>query len=93
TLAEKQRITKFLLLYKELDADDGELTRTRKVRRGVINERYGTIIDAMYRGDPRIDVDTTITFQDGTKQRIKTVLDVVTLDTGAGPAATNRRAA
>ncbi len=93
TLAEKQRIAKFLLLYKELDADDGELTRTRKVRRGVINERYGTIIDAMYRGDPKIDVDTTITFQDGTKQRIKTVLDVVKLDTGTAPAAGNRRAA
>lgn len=93
TLAEKQRITKFLLLYKELDADDGELTRTRKVRRGVINERYGTIIDAMYRGDPKIDVDTTITFQDGTKQRIKTVLDVVALETGTLAASDKRRAA
>lgn len=79
TLAEKQRISRFLLLYKELDADDGELTRTRKVRRGVINERYGTIIDAMYRGDPQIAVDTTITFQDGSKQRIKTTLEVVDL--------------
>lgn len=93
TLAEKQRIARFLLLYKELDADDGELTRTRKVRRGVINERYGDIIDAMYRGDPKIDVDTTITFQDGTKQRIKTVLDVVALDTGAAAPSDKRRAA
>ncbi|MFG1422075.1 long-chain fatty acid--CoA ligase [Roseixanthobacter liquoris] len=79
TLPEKQRISKFLLLYKELDADDGELTRTRKVRRGVINERYGEIIDAMYRGDPTIDVDTTIAFQDGTKQRIRTTLKVIDL--------------
>ncbi|MEW6254363.1 MAG: long-chain fatty acid--CoA ligase [Pseudomonadota bacterium] len=93
TLAEKQRIARFLLLYKELDADDGELTRTRKVRRGVINERYGDIIDAMYRGDPKIDVDTTITFQDGTKQRIKTVLDVVALDTGVAAPSDKRRAA
>lgn len=95
TLAEKQRISRFLLLYKELDADDGELTRTRKVRRGVINERYGDIIDAMYRGDPKIAVDTTITFQDGTKQRIKTVLEVVDMATGAGSAApgAKRRAA
>ncbi|WP_296583848.1 long-chain fatty acid--CoA ligase [Xanthobacter sp.] len=83
TLAEKQRIGRFLLLYKELDADDGELTRTRKVRRGVINERYGTIIDAMYEGQKVIDVDTTITFQDGTRQRIKTKLDVI--DLGAPP--------
>ncbi|MEW6122184.1 MAG: long-chain fatty acid--CoA ligase [Pseudomonadota bacterium] len=93
TLAEKQRIARFLLLYKELDADDGELTRTRKVRRGVINERYGEIIDAMYRGDPKINVDTTITFQDGTKQRIKTVLDVVSLEAGAAAPSDKRRAA
>lgn len=79
TLAEKQRIGRFLLLYKELDADDGELTRTRKVRRGIINERYGPIIDAMYEGQKVIDVDTTITFQDGTRQRIKTRLDVIDL--------------
>ena len=79
TLPDYQRITKFLLLYKELDADDGELTRTRKVRRGVIAEKYGEIIDAIYAGQPAIDVDTTITFQDGTKQRIRTVLKVVDL--------------
>ncbi|WP_234053320.1 MULTISPECIES: long-chain fatty acid--CoA ligase [unclassified Xanthobacter] len=90
TLAEKQRIGRFLLLYKELDADDGELTRTRKVRRGVINERYGTIIDAMYAGDRVIDVDTTITFQDGTKQRVKTKLDVI--DLGAAGAGARRAA-
>ena len=90
TLAEKQRISRFLLLYKELDADDGELTRTRKVRRGVVNERYGTIIDAMYAGQKLIDVDTTITFQDGTKQRIRTKLDVIDV---AGPDAGNGRRA
>lgn len=90
TLAEKQRIGRFLLLYKELDADDGELTRTRKVRRGVINERYGSIIDAMYAGEQVIDVDTTITFQDGTKQRVKTTLDVIDL---AGPATGGARRA
>jgi long-chain acyl-CoA synthetase len=79
TLPEPQRIRDFLLLYKELDADDEELTRTRKVRRGVINERYGEIIEAMYRGDETIPVDTTITFQDGTRQRIRTTLRVVSL--------------
>ena len=70
---------KFLLLYKELDADDGELTRTRKVRRGVINEKYGDIIEGIYAGRPAIDVDTIITFQDGTKQRIRTRLQTVDL--------------
>ncbi len=76
TLPEQQRIRDFILLYKELDADDEELTRTRKVRRGVINEKYGAIIDAMYRGDDAIPVDTTIAFQDGTRQRIRTTLTV-----------------
>jgi long-chain acyl-CoA synthetase len=79
TLPAAQRISKFLLLYKELDADDGELTRTRKVRRAVINEKYGPIIDAIYAGKPEIDVDTVIRFQDGTTQRIRTTLRVVDL--------------
>ena len=79
TLPPAQRIRKFLLLYKELDADDGELTRTRKVRRSVINEKYATIIDAIYGGKPDIDIDTVIRFQDGTTQRIRTTLPVVDL--------------
>ncbi|PZW49016.1 long-chain acyl-CoA synthetase [Humitalea rosea] len=76
TLPEPQRIRDFVLLYKELDADDDELTRTRKVRRGVINQKYGQIIDAIYRGDAAIPVDTVIQFQDGTTQRVRTSLTV-----------------
>jgi len=79
TLPPAQRIARFLLLYKELDADDGELTRTRKVRRSVIGEKYADIIDAIYRGDASIPVDTVIRFQDGTTQRIRTTLKVVDL--------------
>src|SRR5258705_2694213 len=79
TLPPAQRISKFLLLYKELDADDGELTRTRKVRRSVINDKYATIIDAIYGGERNIPVDTVIRFQDGTTQRIRTTLRVVDL--------------
>lgn len=79
TLPPAQRIAKFLLLYKELDADDGELTRTRKVRRSVINEKYADIIDAIYGDRPDIDIDTVIRFQDGTTQRIRTTLAVVDL--------------
>ena len=86
TLPPAQRIAKFLLLYKELDADDGELTRTRKVRRGVINEKYAGIIEAIYAGAPAIDVDTVIRFQDGTTQRIRTKLAVVDLEGAPGPA-------
>lgn len=76
SLPEAQRIRDFLLLYKELDADDDELTRTRKVRRGVINQKYGEIIEAIYRGEAQIPVDTTIRFQDGTSSRIRTTLMV-----------------
>jgi long-chain acyl-CoA synthetase len=85
SLPPAQKITQFILLYKELDADDGELTRTRKVRRGVIGEKYGTIIDAIYAGKPAIDIDTTIQFQDGTTQRIQTTLPVADLDPPAPP--------
>lgn len=86
TLPPAQRIARFLLLYKELDADDGELTRTRKVRRSVINEKYADIIDGIYGGKPAIPVDTIIRFQDGTTQRIRTTLKVVDLG-GHGPIA------
>jgi long-chain acyl-CoA synthetase len=79
TLPPAQRISRFLLLYKELDADDGELTRTRKVRRSVINEKYADIIEAIYTGRADIPVDTVIRFQDGTTQRIRTTLRVVEL--------------
>ena len=83
TLPPAQRIAKFLLLYKELDADDGELTRTRKVRRGVINEKYADIINAIYSDQTEIKVDTVIRFQDGTTQRIRTTLKVIDLMGGA----------
>jgi long-chain acyl-CoA synthetase len=83
TLPPAQRISRFLLLYKELDADDGELTRTRKVRRNVINEKYADIIDGIYGGRSEIPVDTTIRFQDGTSQRIRTKLKVVDMRNAA----------
>lgn len=76
TLPEHSRVRDFILLYKELDADDDELTRTRKVRRGVVNEKYAGIIEAIYSGAPAIPVDTEIKFQDGTKSRIRTTLTV-----------------
>ena len=90
-LPEFQRIRKFLLLYKELDADDGELTRTRKVRRGVVNEKYADIIQAVYGDVDIVPIDTTIVFQDGTKQRIKTSVRVIDLREASGSASGGAR--
>jgi len=80
SLPDAQHIKKFVLLYKELDADDGELTRTKKVRRKVIAEKYADIIDNLYSDADHVDIDTVISFQDGTKQRIKTKLKVEKLE-------------
>ena len=79
-----QQLQKFVLLYKELDADDGELTRTRKVRRSVIGEKYANIIEAIYSDATDVKIDTEIAFQDGTRQRIRTTLPIT--QTGAAPA-------
>lgn len=83
TLPAAQQLRKFVLLYKELDADDGELTRTRKVRRSVVAEKYAGIIDAIYSDANEVAIDTEIMFQDGSKQRIRTKLPVFTVQPGA----------
>ncbi len=64
------QIKRFLILHKELDADDGELTRTQKVRRGFIAERYAPLIDALYNGAAEADISTEVTFEDGRKGTI-----------------------
>jgi long-chain acyl-CoA synthetase len=79
---EASIIRKFVLLYKELDADDDELTRTKKVRRGFIGERYKEVIDAMYTDATDIPIDTTIKYQDGRTARIKTTVIIRQLDKG-----------
>lgn len=61
------QIKRFLILHKELDADDGELTRTQKVRRGFIAERYAPLIRAFYDGSAEADISTEVTFEDGRK--------------------------
>ncbi|HEU4659159.1 MAG TPA: AMP-binding protein [Pseudolabrys sp.] len=64
------QIKRFLILHKELDADDGELTRTQKVRRGFIAERYGPLVTALYDGSSEADIVTEVTFEDGRKGTI-----------------------
>jgi len=74
------RIKRFLLLHKELDADDAELTRTRKVRRNVISQRYADIISALYSQNSHLDVQTTITYQDGRTATLQTRLKIESLN-------------
>ena len=61
------QIRRFLILHKELDPDDGELTRTQKVRRGLVAERYAPLITALYDGSAEADIATQVTFEDGRK--------------------------
>jgi long-chain acyl-CoA synthetase len=61
------QVRRFLILHKELEADDGELTRTQKVRRGFIAERYEPLVKALYDGSTEADIRTEVTFEDGRK--------------------------
>jgi long-chain acyl-CoA synthetase len=65
TLLAGSQISRFLVLHKELDADDGELTRTNKVRRGFIGEKYQPLIDALYGGQYEQFIETVVKFEDG----------------------------
>lgn len=70
------QIKRFLVLHKELDADDGELTRTQKVRRKFINERYADLIEALYSGKQSQFVSTTVVFEDGRKGTIDANVEI-----------------
>ncbi|MCY4470102.1 MAG: long-chain fatty acid--CoA ligase, partial [Thiotrichales bacterium] len=74
-LASSQ-IRRFLVLHKELDADDGELTRTRKVRRRIIAERYSPLIDALYSDVDTCHIDTEVVFEDGRRGQISADLTI-----------------
>jgi long-chain acyl-CoA synthetase len=70
TLPRANRIRRFCLLYKELDADDGELTRTRKVRRKVVEDRYGELVRALYSDASSVRLKTTVAYQDGRSREL-----------------------
>ena len=74
------QIKRFLILHKELDADDGELTRTNKVRRGLISERYGVLVDAFYNNKNNCFIETEVTFEDGRKGSISADLKIKDMD-------------
>ena len=74
------RVKRFTNLYKELDADDDELTRTRKLRRSFVEKRYQEIVDALYSDKGSVHIDTTIKYEDGRQSRILTDLTIKTID-------------
>lgn len=89
TLPDMQQVKRYLLLNKELDADDAEMTRTRKVRRRFVAEKYANVVDAFYGGKGEVDVTMEITFEDG---RRSTLVSTIALH-DAGAARPARRAA
>ncbi len=98
SLAEEEvmagaQIRRFLLLPKELDADDGELTRTQKLRRGFIVDRYAVLVEALYSGATAADISTEITFEDGHKGVISAHLAIRDMRPYPAPAAKLERAA
>jgi long-chain acyl-CoA synthetase len=76
TMLAGSQISRFLILHKELDADDGELTRTRKVRRGYIGERYQVLVDALYGGRTEQYIETQVKFEDGRSGMVSATLKI-----------------
>ena len=70
------QIHRFIVLHKELDADDGEMTRTRKVRRKIIGEKFNDLVTALYDGSKSIYTETEVTYEDGRKGKITATLAI-----------------
>jgi long-chain acyl-CoA synthetase len=77
TMLAGSQVSRFLVLHKELDADDGELTRTRKVRRGYIGDKYQVLVDAMYGGKNEQFVETAVKFEDGRTGSVAATLKII----------------
>jgi long-chain acyl-CoA synthetase len=89
----QSQIKRFLILHKELDADDGELTRTQKVRRSFIADRYAPLIAALYDGSKDARISTEVVFEDGRKGRIEGEMNIIDMQTKAPEPALLREAA
>lgn len=83
TVPNYLRISRLAILHKEFDADDAEVTRTKKIRRALIEERYGFIVEALYGEDSEVKFESTVTFQDGRQTRMQTVVTLVDVPVGA----------
>ncbi len=77
------QVTRFLVLHKELDADDGEMTRTRKVKRGYIGEKYQVLIDALYGNKAEQFIETAVKFEDGRSGSVSATLKIIDAKTFA----------
>ncbi len=86
------QIRRFLILHKELDADDGEMTRTQKVRRGFVAERYAPLITALYDGSKEADIATEVTFEDGRKGVVRARVKIIDMKTEPVPVRTEKAA-
>ena len=82
TLPDATRIRRFLLLTKDLDADDAEMTRTRKVRRRHVAEKYAPVIDAFYSGRDQVELTTAITYEDGREATVRARVRVEDVEGG-----------
>jgi long-chain acyl-CoA synthetase len=80
------QVRRFLILHKELDPDDGEMTRTMKVRRRIIAERYGALIEALYSDAGEVYADVAVTYEDGRTGRIAATLKIRDVATTGAPA-------
>jgi long-chain acyl-CoA synthetase len=83
-LPEAIRIRRFLVLHKEFDADDDEITRTRKIRRRFVGEKYAAIVDAFYGGAAEVEVSAQITYEDGRKAILRSTIAIGDLAAPAG---------
>jgi long-chain acyl-CoA synthetase len=82
------QIRRFLLLHKELDPDDQEITRTRKIRRGFIGQKYASLIDALYSGADHVKVEAQVTYEDGRTGTVRAevrIRDTEALAAGMAP--------
>ena len=83
TLPETGRVRKFVLLHKEFDADEGEMTRTRKLRRGFLFDRYAEVIHALYSDEVELQISGVVKYRDGREGRIESTLRIESLEDGA----------
>jgi long-chain acyl-CoA synthetase len=76
TLPDAQKVRRFLLLTKDLEADDAEMTRTRKVRRRHVAEKYAPVIEAFYSGKATVELTTAITYEDGRQGTLRSTVHI-----------------